>query len=444
MMKGDKIEILRTLNPFPSYINLDKDDLKTEKNDGAISLQNEKCSEEAEEVILFIGEDIDSLDNNIDNQEKEDIILLIEDTPIEFIPDTTGTILNNELENLMNGNERIETLKLQSILHQNDSTTNANQLTRVGFNDSQIKLQPIPFNNCNTTKIVDPNIGENSRQSTSDQFYCGTCNTVYEDLCSFLDHKQTCKLNQEKNPIKSDKLSSEQTDIVLLVNPESLSRDVVKSHDFVPLNSNVPNKSNIPNELIPILHIPEDSHSFTIELHNEYAKDKVASCKGLDENTSKSPENTDAKHLGDNIKEEMPSDLVNQEIVKKEHHLAAKNLLRKTEYGLQCSYCSKVFSKNFDLQQHIRSHTGEKPFICPICDKGFAQKSNLKVHIETHKVWPTKTEIIKETRENVNDGANIHGIRSFVNVNLLTEFTTTDKDGAKKIEGIIILKGMFM
>ncbi|XP_068606382.1 zinc finger protein 341 [Brachionichthys hirsutus] len=55
---------------------------------------------------------------------------------------------------------------------------------------------------------------------------------------------------------------------------------------------------------------------------------------------------------------------------------------------LKCNYCDKVFSKNFDLQQHIRSHTGEKPFQCIVCGRAFAQKSNVKKHMQTHKVWP--------------------------------------------------------
>ena len=52
-------------------------------------------------------------------------------------------------------------------------------------------------------------------------------------------------------------------------------------------------------------------------------------------------------------------------------------------------------------------------------------------------------QAIEEAEENINDEKNIDDINSFMNVNLLTEFTTKDKDGAKKIEGITILKGMF-
>uniref|UniRef100_F6TVE9 Zinc finger protein n=2 Tax=Ciona intestinalis TaxID=7719 RepID=F6TVE9_CIOIN len=58
-----------------------------------------------------------------------------------------------------------------------------------------------------------------------------------------------------------------------------------------------------------------------------------------------------------------------------------------TKKKFTCQFCQKVFTKNFDLEQHKRSHTGEKPFQCIVCGRAFAQKSNVKKHMVSHKVW---------------------------------------------------------
>eukprot|EP00954_Amorphochlora_amoebiformis_P007577 588207-Amorphochlora_amoeboformis.AAC.1 len=47
----------------------------------------------------------------------------------------------------------------------------------------------------------------------------------------------------------------------------------------------------------------------------------------------------------------------------------------------QCNFCRKNFAARSNVVVHIRTHTGEKPFVCVSCRRGFAQKSNLKRHI---------------------------------------------------------------
>lgn len=44
-----------------------------------------------------------------------------------------------------------------------------------------------------------------------------------------------------------------------------------------------------------------------------------------------------------------------------------------------CKLCNKHFGSSSALETHIRSHTGDKPFLCSICEKGFSTKGNLKV-----------------------------------------------------------------
>ncbi|XP_013102376.2 zinc finger protein 782 [Stomoxys calcitrans] len=50
----------------------------------------------------------------------------------------------------------------------------------------------------------------------------------------------------------------------------------------------------------------------------------------------------------------------------------------------KCTECEKIFGKKSNLINHMRIHSGEKPFECPSCYWKFAQSSALKRHLKTH------------------------------------------------------------
>lgn len=50
----------------------------------------------------------------------------------------------------------------------------------------------------------------------------------------------------------------------------------------------------------------------------------------------------------------------------------------------QCPYCSYSSNKTTNLKNHVRVHTGERPYVCPHCPYRATQENNLKSHIRIH------------------------------------------------------------
>ena len=52
----------------------------------------------------------------------------------------------------------------------------------------------------------------------------------------------------------------------------------------------------------------------------------------------------------------------------------------------KCTVCSNGFTRREDLEQHIRTHSVEKPFSCVWCDRVFAGETTLNNHLKMCRV----------------------------------------------------------
>ena len=55
-------------------------------------------------------------------------------------------------------------------------------------------------------------------------------------------------------------------------------------------------------------------------------------------------------------------------------------------FPFKCPYttCTKAYSIETRLKAHLKTHVGNKSFICSVCGKGFVEKGNLKTHVRFH------------------------------------------------------------
>jgi len=182
-----------------------------------------------------------------------------------------------------------------------------------------------------------------------------TNNTVYE-------------YSNSNNPVNfltnNSYVNNEISDIAefLQIKKNSFESNNLKSDSMTEENNKMFSEEN------EKLEFPEDSQMS----ENKFSKNKFFSIAPLSYNDLNNKNNLNFKSSKNSSSFDMT--LINE--------------VKEGQKIFKCSFpeCNKVFSKECNLKDHVRSHTGEKPYKCnfPTCNKSFTQYGNLKKHEKIH------------------------------------------------------------
>lgn len=108
---------------------------------------------------------------------------------------------------------------------------------------------------------------------------------------------------------------------------------------------------------------------------------------------------------------------------------------RRLNSVLICAECKKPFTKKCNLIDHLRVHSGVKPFQCNICAKYFKQKAQLSKHCKKHGLNGQRIDSSEEDEDEDDDLDDDENIEAVDEKNILVNRFQQSQESSSTSQG---------
>lgn len=268
------------------------------------------------------------------------------------------------------------TVKYDKILHVKDSDTN--KLTyNIKANNDKSQIQPNSTEN--SSVVYNP---VSAQYNSFNNFGTNTSNTIFYSQNINLN---TTSLSADNLTGNSNTISN--TTTATTAEGSTVNINVLNNHQVSPSNFQSRQNSTYSNiSAIPVTSV-EDKKIFVQTVINSVPQniETVSNTSSLNTTSVGSTANITKKenYNGNNEKSHVCEICLKS--FKRREHLYQHVKLHTGFRPFVCEYCNKAFMRKEHLLRHMTLHSGQKNFTCNICDKSFSRNDNLLKHKKTHE-----------------------------------------------------------